>query len=95
MDTYKAQMRAQTKAQANVPTVVDTQPVAQKTTPKSDKLPSKTKEKSNMKTLPSRIIQQSPKGIVLPPESVFSPIVAPPNIRPPLKPPNFDKTTAS
>ena len=94
MDTYNVQMTAQAKAQANGPTVVDTQPVAQKATPIIDKLPSETKEKSNIKTLPSRIIPQSPKGIVLPPESILPPIAAPPNIRQPLKPPNVNKTTA-
>ena len=95
MDTYNVQMRAQSKAQANVPTAVVTQPVAQKAAPRIDKSPSKTNEKSNIKMLPGRITQQSPKGIVLPPESIFPPVVAPPNIRPPLKLPNVDKTTAS
>ena len=33
-DTYKVQTRAQAKAQANAPTVVNAQPVAQKATPK-------------------------------------------------------------
>ena len=33
-DTYKVQTRAQAKAQRNVPTVVSTQPVAWKATPK-------------------------------------------------------------
>ena len=80
MDTYKVQTRAQAKVQANAPTVVDTQPVAQKATPKIDKLPSETKEKSNIKTLPSRIISQSPKGIELPPESIFSPPLLCPQI---------------
>ena len=95
MDTYKVQTRAQAKAQANAPTVVGTQPVAQKAAPTTDKLPSEANEKSNIKRLPSRIIQQSPKGIVIPPESILPPIVAPPNIRPPPKLPNVDKTTAS
>ena len=52
------------------------------------------KEKSNMKRLPSRIIQQSPKGIALPPETIFPPVVVPPNIRPPPKPPNVKETIA-
>ena len=43
MDTYNVQMRAQAKAQANAPTAVDTQPITQKVTPNSDKLPSKMK----------------------------------------------------
>ena len=95
MDTYNVQMRAQAKAQANAPTAVDTQPIAQKVTPNSDKLPSEMKEKSNIKRLPSRIIQQSPEGIALPPETIFSPVVVPPNIRPPLKLPNVKETIAS
>ena len=92
MDTYNVQTRAQAKAQGDAPTAVDTQPITQKVTPNSDKLPSKTKEESNIKRLPSRIIQQSPEGIVLPPESIFPPIVATLNIRPP---PNVKETIAS
>ena len=94
-DTYNIQTRTQAKAQANAPTVVDTQPVAQKATPKIDKLPSEANERSNIKWLPSRMIQQSPKGIVLPPKSILPPIVAPPNISQPQKLPNVNKTTAS
>ena len=59
-DTYKVQTRAQAKAQANASTVVGTQPVAQKAAPTTDKLPRKANERSNIKRLPSRIIQQSP-----------------------------------
>ena len=92
MDTYKVQMRAQAKAQANDSTAVDTQPMAQKATPKGEKLPSETKEKNNIKRLPSRIIQQSPKGITLPPETIYPPIFVPSNIRPPPKLPNVNKT---
>ena len=94
MDTYNVQMRAQVKAQANAPTAVDTQPITQKVTPNCDKLPSKMIEESNMKRLPSRIIQQS-EGIALPPETIFPPVVVPPNIRPPLKLPNVKETIAS
>ena len=72
---------------------MDTQPVAQKTSPKINKLPIKTKGKGDINTLPSRIIQQPPRGIVLPPRSVFPPIVMPPNIRPPPKPPKVNKAT--
>ena len=92
MDTYNVQMRAQAKAQANAPTAVDTQPITQKITPNSDKLPSKMKEENTMKGLPSKIIQQLPEGIALPPETIFPPVIAPPNIRLPLKPPNFKET---
>ena len=62
-DTYEVQTRAQAKAQTKAPTVVDTQPIAQKVVPRIDKLPSKTIEKSNITRLPSRIIQQSPKAL--------------------------------
>ena len=95
MDTYNVQMRVQAKVQANTPTAVDTQPIAQKVTPNSDKLPSNMEEKSNAKRLPSRIIQQSLEGIALAPETIFSPIVVPPNIRLPPKPPNDKETNAS
>ena len=74
---------------------MDTLPIAQKVTPNSDKLPSKTKEKSNIKRLPSRIIQQSPEGIALSPETIFLPIVVPSNIRPPPKLPNVKESIAS
>ena len=76
-DTYKVQMRAQAKAQANAPTAVDTQPIAQIATPKGDKLPSETKERNDIKRLPSRIFQQSPKGITLPPETLFPSLLYP------------------
>ena len=92
-DTYKVQMRAQAKAQANAPTVVNAQPVAQKTTPEIVKIPIKTEKKKDIKMPPSRIIQQPPRNIVLPPGSVLPPIVMPPSVRPPPKPPNVDKAT--
>ena len=43
----------------------------------------------------SGIIRQLPRGIVLPPESVLPSIIIPLSVRPPPKPPNVDKTTAS
>ena len=95
MDTYNVQTRTQAKAKANVPTAVDIQPITQKVTPNSNKLPREMKEKRNVKRLPSRIIQQSPEGIALSPETIFPPIVVPPNIRPPLKLPNVKETIAS
>ena len=92
-DTHNVQMRAQAKAQANAPTVQDTQPVMQKVTPKVAKLPIETEEKEgDIKTLPSRIPQQPPRSIVLPPGSVLPPVVMSPNVRPPPKPPNIDET---
>ena len=93
-DTYKVQMKAQAKAQTNAPTVVNAQPVVQKTTPEIVKIPVKTKKKRDIKVLPSGIIQQPLRNIILPPGSVLPPIVMPPSIRPPPKPPNVDKTTA-
>ena len=95
-DTYKVQMTAQTKAQANAPTVVNAQPVTQKATPEIVKLPIKTEKKKDVKMLPSRIIwQPPPRGIVLPTGSMLPPIIMPPNVRPPPKPPNIDETTTS
>ena len=64
-DTYKVQMRAQAKAQTNTPTVVNTQPVAQKATPKIVKLPIQTEKEKESKTPLSRIVQQPQKGIVM------------------------------
>ena len=55
-DTYKVQMRAQTKAQANAPKVVETQPIAQKNTPEIFKMPNKTERKRGIETLPSGFI---------------------------------------
>ena len=45
--------------------------------------------------LPSKVVQQSPKGIVLPTESIFPPIVTATNTRLPPKPPNVNRTTTS
>ena len=94
-DTYNVQTRAQAKAQANAPTAVDSQSKTQKITPHSDKIPSEMKEEGNMKRLPNKIIQQSTKGIALPPETVFPPVGAPPNIRPPLKLPNVKEAISN
>ena len=44
-DTYKVQIRVQVKAQANVPTVVNAPPVAQKAAPKIVKLPIKSEKR--------------------------------------------------
>ena len=49
-DTYKLQTRAQPKAQANAPTVVNIQPVAWKAAPKIVKLPIKTEKEKDTKT---------------------------------------------
>ena len=90
-DIYNVQTWAQ--AQANNPTMPNTQPKKQKATPEVTRLPIQTGEKEReFKILPSRIIQQTPRSIVLPPEFMLPPIVVPPNDRPPPKPPNIDET---
>ena len=53
------------------------------------------KEESNMKRLPSKIIQQSPEGIALPQETVLPSIGAPPNIRLPPKPPHVKEAISN
>ena len=94
-DTYMVQTRAQAKAQTNAPTIPSRQPVVQKTTPKIAKIPIKTEKEKEAKTPPSRTVQQSPKGIVIPLGALISPIVTPPNARLPPKPPNVDNATTS
>ena len=80
------QTRAQAKAQTNTPTIPSTQPVAQKTTLKIAKIPIKTEKEKESKKLPSRIVQQPPKGIVIPREILIPPIVMPPSVRLPQSP---------
>ena len=94
-DTYKVQTRVQAKAQANVSTVVNTQPVAQKTTPKIVKLPIKTEKEKGMKMQPSRVIQQPPKGIVILLGALIPSTVTLPDVRLPPKPPNVVKASTS
>ena len=74
---------------------MNTQLVAQKATPKIIKLPIKTKSDKNIKTPPSRIIHQPPKGIVIPLGALIPTNVMLPNVRLPPKPPNVDKTITS
>ena len=77
-DIYNVQTRAQAKAQANAPTALDTQPKMQKVTPEVARLPIKTEEKEkNFKALPSRISQQTPRSIVLPPEFELPQLLCP------------------
>ena len=73
---------------------MNAQPVAQKATTNTVNIPTETEKKTDIKMPPSRIVQQPPRNIVLPPESVLSPIVMPPSVRLPPKPSNIDKTTA-
>ena len=74
---------------------MNTQPVAWKATPKIVKIPIKTEKEKDSKTLLSRIVQQPPKGIVMPPGALIPPIVMPPSVRLPPKPPNVDNATMS
>ena len=74
---------------------MNTQPVAQKAAPKIVKLPIKTEKEKDIKMPPSRIIQQTPKGIVISPGALMPPFVMPPSVRLPPKPPNVDKVTTS
>ena len=90
-DTYKVQMRAQAKAQTSRPIVVNAQPKAQKTAPEIVKMPIRTEKKRDIKMPASEIIQQPPRNIVFPPGSVLSPVIMPPHVRPPPKPPNVNK----
>ena len=91
--TYNVQMGAQVKAQANSPSLPNTQPKRQKTTPKTDRVLTQTSErKSKFKAPPSRMARQITRNIVLPPEFMLPPIVMPPNNRPPPKPPNINET---
>ena len=85
-DTYMVQTRAEAKAQANAPTIPNTQPVAQKATPKIAKIPIKTEKEKESKTLPSGIVQQPPKGIVIPLGALIHPTVMPPSVKPPQSP---------
>ena len=94
-DTYMVQTRSQTRAQANASTIQSTQPVAQKATPKIVKIPIKTEKQKESKTPPSRIVQQSSTGVVIPPEALIPPFVMPPSVRLPPKPPNIDSTTTN
>ena len=93
--TYKVQMRAQMKAQANAPTTQNAQPVTQKATPHMPKIPKEIEEKECSKAPPSGTIQQPPRNIVSPPEYVLPPIIMPPIVRPPPKPPNIIETTTN
>ena len=94
-DTYRVQTRAQAKAQANAPTMVNTPPVAQKAAPKIIKLPIKTEKEKEDKTLLSRVVQQPPQGIVMPPGALIPTIDMPPGVRLPPKPPNVGGTNTS
>ena len=90
---YGADKSNKQKAQVNAPTIPSTQSVAQSTTPKIAKIPIKSEKKKESKIPPSGIVQQPPKGIVIPLGALIPPIVMPPSVRPPSKPPNVDNAT--
>ena len=94
-DTYMVHTRSQAKAQTNAPDIPSTKPVMQKATPKITRIPIKAEKENDSKILPSRMDQQIPRGIVIPSGALIHPIVMPPNIRPPPKPPNVDNATTS
>ena len=73
MDTYNVQTRVQAKVHTNAPTAVDTQPITQKITSNSDKVPSKMKEESNMKRLPSKLSNNHLKALHCPQKLYFHP----------------------
>ena len=92
-DTYNIQTRGQTKAQANAPTIQDTQPMVQKATPDMTKFPIEIETKEDSKAPLSRTIQQPPRSIVLPLGSVLPPIIMTPSVRLPQKPPHTNDIT--
>ena len=94
-DTYMVQTRASKSTNKCSFTVPSTQPVAQKATPKIAKIPIKTEKEKSLKHHLSRIVQQPPKGIVIPLGALIPPIVMPPNVRPPPKSPNVDNANTS
>ena len=74
---------------------MSTQPVAQKAAPKIAKVPIKTEKEKDSKTPLSGTVQQPTKGIVIPLGALIPPIVMPPSVRPPPKPPNVYNGTIS
>ena len=92
-DTYNVQTRAQTKAQANIPTMSDVQPEKQKATPEATRLSIQAEERAKEgKMPPSEIALQAPRNIRLPPAFMLPPIVVSQNDRPPPKPTNIGET---
>ena len=62
--------------------------------PQDCKNTNQNKEKDS-KTLPTRVDQQPPRGIVIPLGALIPPVVMQPNVRPPPKSPNIDNATTS
>ena len=74
-DTYMVQTRSQAKAQTNAPAIQSTKPVTQIATPKIARIPIKAEKEKDSKTLPSRVDQQPPRGIVIPLGALIPPNV--------------------
>ena len=94
-DTYMVQTRSQTRVQLNDPTASNMKLIAQNATPKVTTSPMKAEKEKETETPPSRIVQQPPKGIVLPPAALVPPVDISPSVSPPPKPPNVDSSTTS
>ena len=94
-DTYMVQTRSQAKAQANTATVQSTKPVTQNAVPKIEKIPIKVDKETDSKPPPSRVDQQLPKGLVIPPGTLIPSIGMQSSVRLPPKPPNVDNVTIS
>ena len=80
-DTYMVQTRSQAKAQVNAPTVQSTKSVTQNAVPKIERIPIKTEKEKDSKPLSSRVDQQLPKGLVIPPGTLIPSIGTQPSVR--------------
>ena len=76
------------KGLSKCPTVVNTQPAAEKAATKIVNLPIKTEKEMDTKTPLSKVVQQPSQGIVRPPGALIPTIDVPLSVRPPPKPPN-------
>ena len=94
-DAYMVQTRSQAKAQANAPTVQNTNPITQNSIPKVDKIPIKTEKEKDTKPPPNIVDQQLPQGLIIPLGAIKPSIGTHPSVKPPPKPPNVENTTSS
>ena len=92
---YMVQTRSQAKVQVNAPAVQSTKPVTQNAVPKIKRIPIKTEKERDSKPPPSRVDQELPKGLVIPPGTLIPSIGTQPSVRPHPKPPNVDNVTTS
>ena len=77
MDTYKVQVRAEAKAQANTSTAMDTQPIAQKATPKVTNYQAKQKKGITSKGCPAELSNNLLKALHCPQKLYFPPLLYP------------------